>query len=842
MGMKKSSGMEVSMNRSGRWLAVCLAGAMALSLTGCGGSAGTEENGQGGKTDDGNGSVGGDTAMGRYIESSQTLDIGEVTDLVVLSDGRLELLENGAEGRYVSADGGKTWTEDILPGWYDLVMESYVIDMKGAPDGSVALLCQEYDLPVNDGEDTETSDGEEDGAEDTEAAGEEGDAEEDSKDSGGEGDAEEDSEDSGGEAAAGESENGIRLCLISPEGEIKEFSVPVSKETLYLSKLCFSEDGEQLYLVTGDAEVYEIDRETGENRLLMKLDIIPNVFHVWDHYLAAKSEKDGVFVYDLDSREKIEDTVLSDFVEQNYKSDGTVFSSTYTIFPAEDGGIYLAGAAGLHRHVIGGAVMEQVINGGLCGMSDPSKPVSVMTRTANDGFLAAFSRGKLSSFTYDPNMPSTPSQTLCAYSLTENDVLRQAITRYQEKNPDVYVEYHVGMGAEDSVTKEDAVKKLNTEIMAGKGPDLLILDGLPLDAYMEKGVLMDISPYLAELESRETLLPNVKESFTQDGKITMIPAAVTLPMYYTEEKNRTGVSDLSALADMFEKLREEHPGEELMELYSKDMLFDALLPVCAPKWVGEDGKPDAEQISDDVAQMKRIYDACMEGLPNQVLMKYKGYVEQRIASSDKATAYNDLGGGGIQIAGGCVQVSMGELLNGYNYGLLQSVKHREGKETCALKQIPVGAGDAFTPVTLMGINAASQKSDLAGDFMNMILSKEMQSMLYPVGFPVNEEGLSLYMESLGGQVPESLREPGGQFGAYGFSSDDGLITLDLFMPTVEETEEICNALKGARTPYLKNDALEDAVREAAFIYFDGICSLEEMMNGVQEKSKIIMAE
>lgn len=797
------------MNRSSKWLAVCLAGVMAVSLMGCGGPAGTDGKGQNGKTDGANGVESGDTAMGRYMESSQTLDIGEVTDLAALSDGRLELLENGSEGRYVSKDGGKTWEADILPGWYDLVTEAYVIDMKGAPDGSVALLCKDYVLP-SDEEETEEESTEVDGEVTAEGEGAE--------------------------------ENGIWLCLISPQGEEKRFSVP-SGEMENISKLSFSEDGEHLYLATGGEEVYEVDRETGESRLVMQIDVNPDVFYVWDHYLAAKNEQDGIFLYDLDTREEIEDEVFSDFVAQNYKKESGVFSSTYTIFPAEDGGIYLAGAAGLHRHVIGGAVMEQVINGGLCSLSDPSKPVSVMMRTANDGFLAAFSRGKLASFTYDPNMPSTPSQTISAYSLTENDILRQAITRYQEKNPDVYVEYRVGMGEEDGVTREDAIKKLNTELMAGKGPDLLILDGLPLDSYQEKGVLMDISPYLAQLEAEEPLLPNIKESFTKDGKITMIPAAVTLPMYCAKQDDMAEVSDLSTLADLFEKLRKEHPGEELMELYSKDMLFDALFPVCAPKWIGEDGKPDEEQISDDIAQMKRIYDACMEGLPNQVLMKYKGYTEMQVTSNDKATAYNDLGGGGIQIAGGNVQVSMGELINGYNYGLLQSVKQAEGKEQYRLEQIPGGVKDAFTPVTLMGINASSQKSDLAGDFMKMILSKEMQSMIYPVGFPVNEEGLPLYLESLGGQLPEGLRKPGEPYGSHGFSGDDGLlIVLTLYVPTKQETEELCNTLKTVRTPYLQNTALEDAVRETAAVYLDGICSLEEMMDGIREKSAIIMAE
>ena len=801
------------MCRSKKWLAAFFAGVMAVSLMGCGSPAGKE--GQGMEADSESVTGDGDTAMGRYMESSQTLDIGKVTDVVKLTDGRLELLEDGAEGRYLSSDGGATWEADILPFWYDLVMESYVLDMKGAPDGSVAVLSKKYGMPVGAWEPA----ADEDGTDSEEVDGEENE---------GEG------------AGDGKTESVCELLLFSPEGEEKRFSLQ-DPEGYTLSTLCFSEDGERLFLGTRDEEIYEIDRETGEKRLFMQIDISPDVFCVWEKYLAAKDERDGVFLYDLDTGEKIEDEVLSDFVARNYKRDDNVVTSTYTIFPAEDGGIYLAGAKGLHRHVIGGAVMEQVINGGLCGLSDPSNPVSVMMRTTNDGFMAAYSEGKISSFTYDPDVPSTPSQTLSAYSLTESDVLRQAITRYQEANPDVYVEYRVGLSEEGGATKEDAIKKLNTEIMAGKGPDLLVLDGLPTDSYREKGVLLDISPYLAELETKESLLANIKESFTEDGKITMIPAAVTLPMYYTVQENMTDVSDLSALADMFEKLRKDHPGEELMELYSKDMLFDAVFPVSVQNWITDAGEPDMEKISGDLEQMKRIYDACMEGLPDRVLLKYKGYMEN-ISSSDKASAYNDLGGGGVQIAGSNVQVSMGALTNGYNYGLLQSVKRMEGKEDNRLAQIPGSAADAFTPIALMGINATSQKSDLAGDFMQMILSKEMQSMIYPTGFPINEEGLERYLESLGGQVPESLRKPGEPYGSYGLASDDGIIIVNMYVPTKEEAEEICDTLKTVRTPYLRQEALEDAVREMAEIYLDGICSLEETMDGIREKSKIIMAE
>ncbi len=782
-----------------KWLAAGLAGVLALSLTGCGGRTGKDgTNGPGAETEGAGETENGETAMGRYVESSRKLDIGPVTDLVRLTDGRLVLLEDGAEGRYVSSDGGETWEADMLPDWYELVSRAYVMDMKGAPDGSVALLCQDYDQPFGNAD-----------SDDLSADGEEAESE---------------------------------LLLFSPEGEVKRFSLP-GEDSVSLAALCWSEDGKRLFLATRDEEIYEVDQDTGERSLLLRVDAVPDVFCVWERYLAVKGERDGVFVYDLDTGEAVADDVLSDFVAENYQPEDNVFGSTYTIFPAEDGGIYLAGARGLHRHVIGGAVMEQVINGGLCGLSDPGSPVSVMIRTTNDGFLAAFSEGKLSSFTYDPTIASMPSQTFSAYSLTENDILRQAITRYQEANPDVYVEYRVGLGGSDGATREDAVKKLNTEIMAGTGPDLILLDGLPTETYREKGALLDLTPYLAKLEEKERLLPNIRESFTQEGRIFMIPAAVTLPAYYTDENNMTQVSDLSSLADMFENLRKNHPGEELMELYSKDMLFNALFPVAAPGWVTETGQADPEKIAGDLEQMKRIYDACMEGLPDQVLLKYKGYVEGNVVSSNKATAYNDLGGGAMQMKGGNVLVSMGELKNGYCYGILQSVKLCEGQENNGLAQIPGNTADAFTPIGLMGINAASPKADLAGGFLQMILSKEMQSTIYPVGFPVNEEGLSLYLESLGGQVPESLRKPGELYGAYGFSGDDGqVITLNLCVPTVQEREALYSLLESLHTPYLQQTALEDAVRAAAEAYLDGICSLEEAMDVVREKSAIIMAE
>ena len=134
-GMKRQNGRR-------RAAALWLAGVMAFSLAGCGGKGG--DDGIGGtatKTDELSGDA---VAMGRYVETMLDVDTGELMDLKELSDGKLVLLENGAEGRWVSEDKGVTWKPDALPGWNDLAMNYYVYDMKAAPDGSVAMLCRSF--------------------------------------------------------------------------------------------------------------------------------------------------------------------------------------------------------------------------------------------------------------------------------------------------------------------------------------------------------------------------------------------------------------------------------------------------------------------------------------------------------------------------------------------------------------------------------------------------------------------------------------------------------------------------------------------------------------------------
>ena len=151
--------------------------------------------------------------------------------------------------------------------------------------------------------------------------------------------------------------------------------------------------------------------------------------------------------------------------------------------------------------------------------------------------------------------------------------------------------------------------------------------------------------------------------------------------------------------------------------------------------------------------------------------------------------------------------------------------------------------DAFCPYALLGINAASDKTALSGGLLREMLSRDMQSMIYPVGFPVNEEGLQTYIQTLGGQLPGDWVKPGEPYSGYALSDDSGMtISMSIYMPTEQEMKELYDLLSSVRTPYLSDAVVEDAVCEAGRCYLEDRCSLEMAVEMVQEKIAIYMAE
>lgn len=99
-------------------VAACLAAVGAGSLTGCGTSDGSKDNGQydSGNTANDTANSGDSKAMGRYLEKELAVpeDCTEVASLQIMEDGSMEMIARNSDDElslYKSSDQGKTWDE-----------------------------------------------------------------------------------------------------------------------------------------------------------------------------------------------------------------------------------------------------------------------------------------------------------------------------------------------------------------------------------------------------------------------------------------------------------------------------------------------------------------------------------------------------------------------------------------------------------------------------------------------------------------------------------------------------------------------------------------------------------
>lgn len=85
--------------------------------------------------------------------------------------------------------------------------------------------------------------------------------------------------------------------------------------------------------------------------------------------------------------------------------------------------------------------MEQVVDGSLTSLNNPSYGMTDGILLDDDEFLLLFSVGEMIRYTYNPNVPAVPEVQVRAYSLRESQQLKTVISKYQSEHPEFYIQY-----------------------------------------------------------------------------------------------------------------------------------------------------------------------------------------------------------------------------------------------------------------------------------------------------------------------------------------------------------------------------------------------------------------
>ncbi len=465
---------------------------------------------------------GGDAmSMGRYVEKQADLSMEGHSCMV--RDGKSINMFAYGPMFYSSEDNGDTWSSTELEWYAKLQEDNYIMQAAFANDGTFAIQYS----PLSKREDT---------VKDGMAA-----------------DMEADTESTGLD---------LHLMIVSPDGTQKELPVQFSSDDMYAKQLHYTQDG-RLFMITYGKGVFEVDVETGTLNRLCTIESNPLTMDTQGKLLMVVTY-DGVLIYDMESGRFIEDDVLIDFVKETYNEPAD-YGNCYNMYAffGEENTVYIAGSKGLHRHVIGGSAVELVIDPSLSSFGNPSRDIVNAIALENEEFLAQFSDGAVIKFYYDAAVPTVPNDKLAVYSLNDNDTVRQAIAAYQTANPGVFVEYEAALDAE-GVTREDALKNLSTRLLNGEGPDVLILDEMPIDTYVEKGILLDMSDIITEVKDGGGLYENLIEPFATDGNIYVTPVEFQLPLVMGDSRYVTQSKTYEGYAQTVEMLRSENPEGMIM--------------------------------------------------------------------------------------------------------------------------------------------------------------------------------------------------------------------------------------------------------------------------------------
>ena len=786
----------------------------ALLFAGCGKTGGEQES-------VGDMAGGGDKTMGRYVEE----EIGRPEEMernggiVRLADGTLQIFDFN-QGPFVSQDEGKTWTKKY-DDWSGMVGEGYFMNAAAAKDGSLFLVYSTYDaVSSEEGEEAsqeEVSDAERSEQPDTEPT---------------------ETEDT--EVQVEESDMFTIDChymFVSPEGETREIMLPFDMDNYELITNCWYTPDGRLLASQGGA-IYEINQEDGSLTVLFETDGDADTACFSDTQMVAFTNTKA-YRFDLVKGELMEqDEELDKFISglTNNGEKGVYWTSgnySFLVAMDKDNTLYLACQDGLYQCTAGESP-KQLLQGTLCSMGDPSNGKYGMLVEDGPVFLVLFSSG-LSRFTYDETMPATPDKELKVYSLKKDQTLQQAVSAYQKAHQDVFVKYEVGMSGENGLTAEDAIKALNTEIMAGNGPDVIMLDGLPIESYLAKGMLADLSENLKAAEEKEEFFDNITRVYEEDGKIYAIPTRFRIPLLMGNEEFVSNIQDLSSLSAVMEEMREKNPEGSILSAYTPEILLKMLAIASEPTWSKEDGNLQEETVKEFLTQAKKIYDNEISGISDLEKEEFLNSVRGSDDSSGTAeetaldiswSILNFLTKSQAQLAiGASQQVSL---------DFTNVISVPRVKPEVVYKPLSLQAENVFQAESIVGVSAKAAESEMAREFVEMLLSYNVMSMQQEP-YPVNAASFdSLFDTDMEGD---------GAFGSMGISKDDGsVVTLDLYWPNEEEQKGLEQMVRSLKTPYLPGSPIEQAVLEAGVSVLEGNMSVDEGVAQIKQKIQLYLSE
>lgn len=585
-------------------------------------------------------------------------------------------------------------------------------------------------------------------------------------------------------------------------------------EFLSADKLLLMDTGSNLYVLDTAA-----DKITGtimaDNGYHLLAGAVDEKILVWNL-------NGGVQIYD-ENGENPQPCEMAEQLFESVERDGLGADSIGVLAGDLDhGGFFFAGIQGLFHYTLGGSVTEQLLEGGQSAMGDNNYRIANLLPLVEGSFLVLYLDCKDLTYSLRRYTRRTAEELenqaeLTLYTLYDNAMLRQELNVLMQQNPDYTIFVEVGVTGENGVTAEDAIKTLNTEIMAGKGPDLILLDGMAVEPYIEKGILADLSQVLEQVDEEEGIARNITDAFAVQDGIYAVPARFTMPLMAGAQTDIDGITDLESLADCVGRLKGENPElSSILGMYGRTYL-ETLFEICAPAWIKEGGV-DQEGLKEFLETAKEMQDIQQEGIGDADIQTVVEHGDRyNIDSYDSELELTSCVENDWQklalFSSKSLNFSMGMLVNGLAFDFAKGQ-----------------SSHVFIPREIIAVNGAGDQAEQARGFVHDFLSSASQSqfVLEDKAYPVNKIAMKGEMENElnAGDRLESWLE--------GTDATEEEVRTGL--------EKLLEMMGELDTCAVNDDILRDIVLEHGMNYLNGQESLEQAVNTIVQGLELRMAE
>lgn len=511
------------------------------------------------------------------------------------------------------------------------------------------------------------------------------------------------------------------------------------------------------------------------------------------------------------------------------------FFDEYSAIYEKDGIFYIANSNGLVKYDTINEEVSKIINSNNTLLGKSHMYVGNLLAINEENIIVAY-RGvgteppSIYKYTYSEELSNKELENLNVYSLYYDEFIEQSIIEYNRNNPQIKINYEIGVTGEDGKNESDAIKILNTEIVAGAGPDVIFLDDINYEEYIEKGVLEDIKEIIEN--KKDNLFKNIVNCYTQDEGIYAIPIRIKVPTIMADKdiikKNNNYDSILDFIANELNSKE-----ENVMAIYTPGDIINLMFYIFSDEWIN-DKEINKTAIMEFLNSSKEIYNLIVNKIESDIenynnAMEDLSYIQQKELAMEQFL---------------CKTIDPMQLSNpNYNLieiGYITSIEDFVNMYTFIddnnqLDYINIQKKNSnlFLPQKIVSINSYGENKEIAKNFVSKLLEKEYQEFDNYSGLPINKEALdNLYIKNIGND----------NLGAFIIERGDFSKRYDRKWPTEGEYNKFFQIINNLNLRANTNKEILEIMVQVGEKYIMGEYTIEEALEKIVDSMEIRLNE